>query len=94
MGEGNIATVLVVNGPNLNTLGTREPSIYGSRTLASIIEELAAHALNGTPSFAFDIAPFRKYCLLNGLDDIGLTMMKADKIEAFEAARKQSSPWL
>ena len=42
----------------------------------------------------FDVDPFKKHCLLNGLDDIGLTMMKADKIEAFEAARKQSSPWL
>lgn len=52
MGEGSIATVLVVNGPNLNTLGTREPSIYGSRTLASIVDELATYALQGTPAFA------------------------------------------
>jgi 3-isopropylmalate/(R)-2-methylmalate dehydratase small subunit len=43
---------------------------------------------------AFEVDAFRKHCLLNGLDDIGLTMMKNDKIEAFEAARKQSSPWL
>lgn len=42
----------------------------------------------------FDVDPFKKHCLLNGLDDIGLTLMKGDKIEAFEAARKQSSPWL
>lgn len=54
MGEGNNATVLVVNGPNLNTLGTREPSIYGSRTLASIVDELAHYATNGTPAFAID----------------------------------------
>lgn len=43
---------------------------------------------------AFEVDPFRKHCLLNGLDDIGLTLMKGDKIEAFEAARKQSAPWL
>ncbi|MGE5515526.1 MAG: 3-isopropylmalate dehydratase small subunit [Bacteroidota bacterium] len=43
---------------------------------------------------AFDVDPFRKHCLLNGLDDIGLTLMKADKIESFEAARAKSSPWL
>ena len=43
---------------------------------------------------AFEVDSFRKHCLLNGLDDIGLTLMKGDKIEAFEAARKQSAPWL
>ena len=43
---------------------------------------------------AFDVDAFRKHCLLNGLDDIGLTLMKDDKIAAFEAARKISSPWL
>ncbi|MGE4278589.1 MAG: 3-isopropylmalate dehydratase small subunit [Magnetospirillum sp.] len=42
----------------------------------------------------FDVDPFRKHCLLNGLDDIGLTLMKDDKIAAFEASRKTSSPWL
>ena len=43
---------------------------------------------------AFEVDAFRKHCLLNGLDDIGLTLQKNAKIEAFEAARKQSSPWL
>ncbi|MGE5476099.1 MAG: 3-isopropylmalate dehydratase small subunit [Bacteroidales bacterium] len=43
---------------------------------------------------AFDVDPFRKHCLLNGLDDIGLTLQKAAKIESFEAARAKSSPWL
>lgn len=37
---------------------------------------------------AFEVDPFRKHCLLNGLDDIGLTLQKADKIEAFEAGRQ------
>ncbi len=50
-----------------------------------------------TPSgaaFAFSIDDFRKYCLLNGLDDIGLTLQHADDIRAYEAKRKQVAPWL
>jgi len=42
----------------------------------------------------FDIDPFRKHCLMNGLDDIGLTLEKADKIAAYEDTRKTSQPWL
>jgi len=41
----------------------------------------------------FDIDPFRKYCLLNGLDEIGLTLRHAEKIRAFEAQRKARYPW-
>jgi 3-isopropylmalate/(R)-2-methylmalate dehydratase small subunit len=43
---------------------------------------------------AFDVQPFRKYCLLNGFDDIGLTLRHRDKIKAFEANRLASKPWL
>ena len=43
---------------------------------------------------AFDIEPFRKHCLINGLDDIGMTLQKADKIKAFEAGRLARHPWL
>ena len=42
----------------------------------------------------FDVQAFRKYCLLNGFDDIGLTLRHADKIRAFEAARLAKMPWL
>jgi hypothetical protein len=42
----------------------------------------------------FDVQAFRKYCLLNGLDDIGLTLRHADKIKAFEAERLATKPWL
>lgn len=41
----------------------------------------------------FDIDPFRKHCLMNGLDDIGLTMEKAPKIDNFEAETAESRPW-
>ncbi|MEY4984233.1 MAG: hypothetical protein RIR62_2499 [Pseudomonadota bacterium] len=45
-------------------------------------------------SFAFEVDAFRKHCLLNGLDDIGLTLQDQEAIRAFEAKHQQSSPWL
>jgi 3-isopropylmalate/(R)-2-methylmalate dehydratase small subunit len=42
----------------------------------------------------FDVQPFRKYCLVNGFDDIGLTLRHADKIRDFEAERLAKMPWL
>ncbi|KRW59519.1 3-isopropylmalate dehydratase small subunit [Pseudomonas sp. TTU2014-080ASC] len=44
--------------------------------------------------YSFEIDAFRKHCLLNGLDDIGLTLQDADAIKAFEGQYQQSSPWL
>ncbi|WP_137937833.1 3-isopropylmalate dehydratase small subunit [Chitinivorax sp. B] len=58
--------------------------------------DLAAQTVT-TPSgaaFSFDITGHRKHCMLNGLDEIGLTLQHADKIRAFEAARRQQQPWL
>lgn len=45
-------------------------------------------------ALSFDIEPFRKHCLLNGLDDIGLTLQKADMIRTFEAERLARHAWL
>lgn len=42
----------------------------------------------------FDVDPFRKHCLLEGLDDIGITLQDAELIKAYEARRKANSPWL
>ncbi|KGV27795.1 3-isopropylmalate dehydratase small subunit [Burkholderia pseudomallei] len=44
--------------------------------------------------YLFEITAFRKYCLLNGFDDIGLTLRHADKIRQFEAERLAKQPWL
>jgi 3-isopropylmalate/(R)-2-methylmalate dehydratase small subunit len=49
---------------------------------------------DGAMAFRFDVEPFRKHCLLNGLDDIGLTLRHADAIRAFEAKRLAEQPWL
>ena len=44
--------------------------------------------------YRFEVDAFRKHCLLNGLDDIGLTLQDQEAIRAFEAKHQQSSPWL
>ena len=44
--------------------------------------------------YGFEVDAFRKHCLLNGLDDIGLTLEHADDIRAYEAKRRESAPWL
>ncbi len=45
-------------------------------------------------AFKFEVDPFRKHCLLNGLDDIGLTLQVADDIHAYEEKTKQARPWV
>ena len=45
-------------------------------------------------NIGFDIDPFRKHCLLNGLDDIGLTLEKIEQIRAYEQRQQQETPWL
>ncbi len=48
----------------------------------------------GGESFGFAIDAFRKHCLLNGLDDIGLTLQQTESIRAFEARQREQAPWL
>ncbi len=58
--------------------------------------DLAAQEVR-TPSgqtFSFNVDPFRKHCLLNGFDDIGLTLQASEDIHAYEAKTKQSRPWV
>ncbi|HEY8252453.1 MAG TPA: 3-isopropylmalate dehydratase small subunit [Burkholderiales bacterium] len=57
------------------------------------LEQQSVSTTNNEKSFRFEIDPFRKYCLLNGLDEIGLTLRHADAIRAFEAQRKAQYPW-
>ena len=49
---------------------------------------------NNREKIKFEIDDFNKYCLLNGLDDIGLTMEKVQKIDKFEKSQKKRQPWL
>lgn len=57
------------------------------------LEAQVVHAPDGR-AYPFEIAAFRKYCMLNGFDDIGLTLRHADKIRQFEAERLAKQPWL
>ncbi|PZQ97828.1 MAG: 3-isopropylmalate dehydratase small subunit [Cereibacter sphaeroides] len=57
------------------------------------LETQTVTASDGT-SFQFDVDPFRKHCLLNGLDDIGLTLEKAASIDSFEARVAMDRPWV
>ena len=57
------------------------------------LEAQTVATTDGSQSYHFDITGFRKYCLLNGLDEIGLTLRHSDKIAAFEARRKAQHPW-
>jgi 3-isopropylmalate/(R)-2-methylmalate dehydratase small subunit len=57
------------------------------------LEKQVVQTTDGSQTYRFDITGFRKYCLLNGLDEIGLTLRHADKIRAFEARRKTQFPW-
>ena len=49
---------------------------------------------DGSQVFAFEVDSFRRHCLLNGLDDIGLTLQHVEEVKAFEAKRRIEQPWL
>ena len=57
------------------------------------LERQTVASTDGALTMRFEIDPFRKYCLLNGLDEIGLTLRHADKIREFETRRKTAYPW-
>ncbi|NML31552.1 3-isopropylmalate dehydratase small subunit [Paraburkholderia antibiotica] len=58
------------------------------------LEAQVVRTAEGGTEYPFEVAAFRKYCLLNGFDDIGLTLRHADKIRQFEAERLAKQPWL
>ena len=62
---------------------------------ATLTVDLESQTIRGPDGgeIRFDLDAFRKHCLINGLDDIGLTMQKADQITAYEARNQASRPW-
>lgn len=71
----------------------RETEASEGYRLAIDLEQQTVTTPSGE-SFGFDIDPHRKHCMLNGLDDIGLTLGHADEIRAFETKHKAAQPWL
>ncbi len=63
---------------------------------ATLTVDLESQTIKGPDggTLHFEIDPFRKHCLLNGLDDIGLTLQKATKVDSFEDKHKAAQPWL
>ena len=68
-------------------------SFPGYRLVVDLQKQLVT-SIDGSWGAEFSIDPFRKHCLLNGLDDIGLTLRHVDKIKAFEDQRRVTEPWL
>ena len=58
------------------------------------LEKQVVSTSSGSSVFPFEIDAFRKFCMINGLDDIGLTLKKADTIRAFEERHLAAQPWL
>jgi 3-isopropylmalate/(R)-2-methylmalate dehydratase small subunit len=63
---------------------------------ATITVDLETQTVTGPDgqTYAFEIDPFRRHCMLNGLDDVGLTLEHAGEIQSFEAGQKAAQPWL
>lgn len=58
------------------------------------LDKQVVRTTDGATEYPFEVAVFRRYCLINGFDDIGLTLRHADKIRQFEAERLARQPWL
>lgn len=58
------------------------------------LEKQEVRRPNGKPAIPFQVDQFRRHCLLNGLDDIALTLQKVDRIEEFDKRRSEMWPWL
>jgi 3-isopropylmalate/(R)-2-methylmalate dehydratase small subunit len=71
-----------------------EVKAFAGFKLVVDLEQQVIRTPDGRLGFEFAIDDFRKYCLLNGLDDIGLTLRHADEIRAFEERHLRKQPWL
>ena len=83
---------IVLEAESLEELFTETAAKYGYRLRVNLEHQTITKPDGETIPFAVD--EFRKHCLLNGLDDIGLTLQHADDIRNYEQRRRQEAPWL
>lgn len=86
--------ILPIKLPQADVDKLMDDASRGSNAVVTI--DLEAQEIHGPDGgvIKFDVDPFRKHCLLNGLDGVGLTLQKKAKIDEFEAHQKISEPWL
>jgi 3-isopropylmalate/(R)-2-methylmalate dehydratase small subunit len=84
---------VVLSEAQIDHLFNEVKAFPGFRLLIDLEKQIVTTAQGGT-AYPFEIDAFRKYCLLNGFDDIGLTLQKADSIRAYEERHLAAQPWL
>lgn len=83
---------IVLDAEEVDVLFNEVAASPGYQLLIDLEQQVVVSPVGRT--FSFEVDAFRKHCLLNGLDDIGLTLHKIDQIKAFEAKHKAAQPWL
>jgi 3-isopropylmalate/(R)-2-methylmalate dehydratase small subunit len=83
---------VVLSESEVDSLFYDAASFPGFKLVVDLETQTVATA-DGSKTMRFEVDGFRKYCLVNGLDEIGLTLRHADKIRSFEAQRKTQFPW-
>ncbi len=84
---------IVLSEQQVDDLFNQVKAFPGFRLIVDLEKQVVTTSSGGA-SYPFEVDTFRKYCLLNGLDDIGLTLRQADKIRAFEERHIAAQPWL
>ncbi|WP_075188009.1 3-isopropylmalate dehydratase small subunit [Teredinibacter haidensis] len=82
---------IVLDEQDVNTLFEQ---MYASEGYQLTIDLQQQKVISASAEYVFEVEEFRKHCLLNGLDDISLTLQDAELIREYEGSRKQQKPWL
>ncbi len=86
--------ILPITLPEDQVTSLMEEAKTNPKNLIEIDLEKQTITRGNTHSYSFDIEPFRKHCLLNGLDDVGLTLQKEASIATFENKINENKPWV